>query len=54
MSKFGGLRKHKKTQQALVGMGSAALAASVALPEFTERGNKVYRKEKKICFHSCN
>ena len=31
MSEFGGLRKHEKTQHALVGLGSAALAAAVAL-----------------------
>ena len=34
MSEFGGLRKHKKTQNALVGLGSAALAAAVALPKY--------------------
>ena len=32
MSEFGGLRKHKKTQHALAGLGSAALAADVVLP----------------------
>ena len=32
MSVFGGLRKHEKTQDALVDLGSAALAAGVALP----------------------
>ena len=32
MSEFDGLRKHKKTQHALVGLGSAALTAAVALP----------------------
>ena len=34
MSVFGGLQKHEKTQYALVvvGLGSAALAAAVALP----------------------
>ena len=32
MSEFGGLRKHEKTQYALVGLGSAALADAVALP----------------------
>ena len=32
MSEFGGLRKHKKTQHALVALGSAALVAAVALP----------------------
>ena len=48
MSEFGGLRKHKNTQHALVGLGSAALAAAVALltqvrrPQFPERDNKVY------------
>ena len=31
MSEFGGLRKHEKTQHALVGLGSAALAAAVTL-----------------------
>ena len=32
MSELGGLRKHTKTQHALVGLGSAALAAAVVLP----------------------
>ena len=33
MSEFGGLRTHEKTQHALVGLGSAGLAAAVvALP----------------------
>ena len=32
MPEFGGLRKREKTQHALVGLGSAALAAAVALP----------------------
>ena len=31
MSEFDGLRKHEKTQHALVGLGTAALAAAVAL-----------------------
>ena len=49
MSEFGGLWKHKKTQHALVGLGSAALAAAVALTqvrrsEFLERDNEVYKK----------
>ena len=30
MSEFGGLQKHKKTQHALAGLGSGALAAAVA------------------------
>ena len=34
LSEFSGLRKHKKTQQALVGLGSAALAAAVAVPRY--------------------
>ena len=34
MSEFGGLRKHEKTQHALVGLGSAALVAAVALPSY--------------------
>ena len=46
MSEFGGLRKQEKTQHALVGLDSAALAAAVALQaariEFPERDNKVY------------
>ena len=48
MSEFGGIRKHENTQHALVGLGSAALAAAIALltrvrrPEFPERDNKVY------------
>ena len=32
MSDFGELRKHEKTHPALVGLGSAVLAADVALP----------------------
>ena len=32
MSEFGGLRTHEKTQHALVGLGSAALAVAVCLP----------------------
>ena len=28
MSEFGGLRKHEKTQHALIGLGSTALAAA--------------------------
>ena len=32
MSDVGGLQKHEKTQQTLVGLGSAALAAAVAFP----------------------
>ena len=32
MSEFSGLRKHKKTQHALIGLGSTALVAAVALP----------------------
>ena len=42
MSEFGGLRKHEKTQHALVGLGGAALAAAVAFltqvrrPEFVK------------------
>ena len=31
-SEIVGLRKHEKTQHALVGLGSAALAAAVVLP----------------------
>ena len=31
MSELGGLRKHEKTRHSLVGLGSAALAAAVAL-----------------------
>ena len=47
MSEFGGLRKHEKTQHALVGLGSAALAADVALPRrggpnFPKGINEVY------------
>ena len=34
MSEFGGLWKHEKIQQALEGLGSAALAAAVALPRY--------------------
>ena len=33
MSEFVGLRKHEHTQHALVDLGSAALAAAVALPK---------------------
>ena len=32
MLEFGGLEKHEKAQHAHVGLGSAALAAAVALP----------------------
>ena len=32
MSEFGGLRKHEQTQHAVVGLGSAALAAAALLP----------------------
>ena len=32
MSEFGGLRKHEKTQHALVGLGSAALMAWLLQP----------------------
>ena len=31
MSEFDGLRKHEKTHHALIGLGSAALVAAVAL-----------------------
>ena len=34
MTEFGGLRKHETTQLALVGLGSAALAAAVVLPRY--------------------
>ena len=42
MTEFGGLRKHEKIRHALVGLGSAALAAAVVAfiqvrrPEFPE------------------
>ena len=36
MSEFGRLRKHEKTQHALVGLGSAALAAAVVLPRYDD------------------
>ena len=53
MSEFGGLRKNKKTQYALVGLGSAALAAAVALPRaggpnFPKRIIKWIRKKKNV------
>ena len=47
MSQFGGLWQHTQKQlRVLVGLGSAALAAAVALskygsPKFPERNNKV-------------
>ena len=46
MSEFDGLRRHKKTKHALVGLGNAALAAAVALPgygdlNFSQGINKV-------------
>ena len=46
MSEFGGIGKHGKTQHALVGLGSVALATAVALtkvrrPEFPEMDDKV-------------
>ena len=58
MSQFGGLRKHEKTQHALVRLGSAPLAADVAItqvrrPEFPERDNKVYKKERKTKTSKC-
>ena len=37
MSEFAGLRKHEKTQHALKGLGSAALAAAVRRPSFPQR-----------------
>ena len=48
MSEFGGLRKHEKTQHALAGLGSAALAAAYSCTKvrqfkFPERDNKVYK-----------
>ena len=48
MSEFGGLRNYEKTQHALAGLGSAALAAAVVYtkvmrPGFPERDNKVYK-----------
>ena len=62
MSEFGGLRKHEQIQQALVGLGSAALAAAVALPwvrrtAFPVRDNKMNKKiyayyENLWCYHS--
>ena len=63
MSEFGGLRKHEKTEHAPVGLGSAALAAAVALPRkggpnFPKGINKVYKKEKQErkseFFYGCN
>ena len=44
MSEFGGLRKHEKTQRALVGLSSAALAAAVRRAQFPERDNNGYKK----------
>ena len=46
MSEFDGLRKHEKTQHALVAqLGSAALVLTrVMRPEFPERDNKMYIK----------
>ena len=51
MSEFGGLRKRENTQHGLVALGSAALAAAVALlnqvrqPEFPKRDNEMYRNK---------
>ena len=51
MSEFGGLRKRENTQHGLVALGSAALAAAVALlnqvrqPKFPERDNEVYKNK---------
>ena len=42
MSEFDGLRKHEKTQHALKGLGSSALAADIAL---RERNNSVKNKQ---------
>ena len=44
MSEFSGLRKHEKTQHALVGLGST----QVRRPKFPERYNKVYKIKNKI------
>ena len=43
MSELGGLRKHGKDPalSALVGLGSAALAAAIRRPSVPERDNKV-------------
>ena len=43
MSEFGGLQKREKTQHALVGLGSSALAVAIAFkrPKFPERDNSV-------------
>ena len=44
MSEFGGLRKHEKTQHALVELCSAALAAAVALTQVLGKAARIPRK----------
>ena len=59
MSEFGRLRKHEKTQHALVGQGSAALAAAAALPgkggQHSHQGlsklKKTTPKQEKLILH---
>ena len=50
MSELGGLQKHKKTQHALVGLSSVALAAAVALPREVGPNflRRIKSKKKKI------
>ena len=50
MSEFGGLRKHEKTPHALVGLGSAALEAVVALPR---KGGPNFQKGVIKCLKHC-
>ena len=54
MSELCGLRKREKTQQAFVGLGSAALVAAAALPQV--RWPKFPERAKKVCngqFYFC-
>ena len=59
MSEFGGLWKHEKTQHARVGLGSAALAAAVALtrlrwPKFPTRDTYSVNRNKKKGAGGCS
>ena len=61
MSEFCGLLKHEKTQHALVGLGSAVLAAAAVLPRqggpnFPKGITKCTKKNKKVlpAAVSCN
>ena len=46
MSEFGGIGKHEKTKHALVGMGSAALAADAVI---LRQGGPNFPEEVTMC-----